>query len=172
MAINSIDQFYSEAGEFITGFNDFVAANNLLAKARSDHICYKCDSSEKFERMREMFEDKSNSRFIYQSIISGRRIAYVALRRAIKTVLGDIRFLELSDQKPDGSQTDRFDHIEIYPVGIKYSELVEAMKQTGVDVNEVVRPHHTTHDSDIGGGFLIRLTEGPLLDKIKNEEMS
>ena len=172
MTISSIDQFYSEAEKVTTEFNDFVSANGLSSKARSDHICYKCDSSEKFELMKKMFEDKSNSVFIYQSIISGRRIAYIALKRAIKTVLGDILFLELSDQKPDGSQTDRFDHIEIYPVSMTYNELVEAMKQTGVDVNEVVRPHHTTHDSDIGGGFLIRLTEGPLLDKIKNEEMS
>ena len=38
-------------------------------------------------------------------------------------------------------------------------------------VIKVERPHHTTHDIDIGAGFLFRCTEGLLIEKIKNSEM-
>jgi len=38
-------------------------------------------------------------------------------------------------------------------------------------VIKVERPHHTTHDIEIKDGFLFRCTQGPLIEKVKREEM-
>jgi predicted metalloenzyme YecM len=166
----SLEAFYIESRVFVERFNAFAKKHALDGVASADHICYKCDSAESFEQMRAMFEGEG-SEYMYQSIISKRRIAVIKLARGIETALGVIYFLELSDQKPDGSQKNSFDHIEIYPLDRTYDELVQTFEHAGETVTKVVRPHHTTHDIDIGNGFLTRLTEGPLIEKITREEM-
>jgi len=158
----NIDEFYSQAKEIVSVFDDTV--KNI--KASADHICYKCSSNEVFEVLRRVLEENSN--YFYQSIISKRRISYLKLNKPIKTSLGNIHYVELSDQKPDRSQVDGFDHIEIY--SNNYEELIQAMEKTGLPMKKVVRPHHTTHDINIGK-YLIRLTEEPLIEKIKREQM-
>ena len=115
-----------------------------------------------------MFEDASE--YIFQSIISRRRIAVIGIKRGIETSLGTINVLELSDQKPDGSQHDGFDHIEAYAVGRSYDEMVREFEACE-KVIKVERPHHTTHDIDIGDKFLFRCTQEPLIEKIKRTEM-
>jgi hypothetical protein len=134
-----------------------------------DHICYKCGSTEDFERIRAIFE--SESHFIYQSIISKRRIAIVKFKKGIDTILGPIYYLELSDQKPDGSQVNGFDHIEIFPTTGSVEELSDHISGKGITVVKVERPHHTTYDLEIGEGYAIKLTTEPLVEKIKREEM-
>ena len=84
--------------------------------------------------------------------------------------MGPILFLELSDQKPNGSQMGGFDHIELYPTAISYDDLVEKLEMSE-KIIKVERPHHPTHDIDIGGGFLARLEPGALIEKIKTSEM-
>ena len=167
--IKDIAQFYLDSQELVNQFNLFVSKNNLEKISRADHICYKCDSREEFESMRNLLEKESN--YIYQSIISERRIAIVKLKREIETNLGRISILELSDQKPDMSQKSKFDHIEIYPVGISYKKLIEHVEMSKMPMKKVVRPHHTTIDIEIGKSYLVRLEEEPLLDKIKRAEM-
>jgi predicted metalloenzyme YecM len=166
--MESIEKFYTESAEFVALFDAFATRHDLQGKACADHICYKCGSKESFERMRELFE--SRSEYLYQSIISKRRIAIIRLKPGIQTSLGVINFLELSDQKPDNSQHDDFDHIEAYPVGQSYDAMVKAFEATE-RVVKVERPHHTTHDIDIGEGFLFRCTHEPLIEKIRNSEM-
>lgn len=167
--ISTLDQFYNEAAESAALLNAFAKKHDLANIARADHICYKCSSSNVFETMRMMFEFRSA--YIYQSIISKRRIAYIKIPRSLSTSLGDINFLELSDQKLDGSQTDRFDHIELYPIGISYEELVQKIVRGGEVAEKVERPHHTTHDVKLDTGFLVRFEPDALVDKIKREEM-
>ena len=166
--MNTIEEFYAEVEKFVTIFNIFAAKHNLVGRAQADHICYKCDSKESFERMREMFETASE--YVYQTIISKRRIAIIRFKKGIETSLGTINFLELSDQKPDNSQHDSFDHIEAYAVGRSYDDMVKEF-EASEKVIKVERPHHTTHDIDIGNGFLFRCTQGPLIEKIKDSEM-
>ena len=163
--IQSIDQFFSEAEPWITSYDSWIAQHDV--KAVSDHICFKCDSSAEYESMRAVFE--SDSQFIFQSIVSGRRISIIGLPRDINTKLGTINILELSDQKPDGSQQSGFDHIELFPARGTRTSLVNEFKLQGVDIKEIKRPHHTTWDTFIDGNFKARLEDGPLLDKIKNE---
>ena len=162
--MRNLEEFYEGAKDVVEKFDKFVNENGLKEIAKADHICYKCASSEIFEKIRKLFENT----WFYQSIIAGRRIAIIKLKEPINTSLGEISLLELSDQKPDGSQTNKFDHIEIYPVGISYEELVFYLEDKDLNVVKVERPHHTTHDIKIGD-FLIRLTREPLLDKIKEE---
>lgn len=167
--IKSIGDFYKGSESYIALFNEFAKKHSLVGRAEADHICYKCASSESFERIRKIFENECE--YLYQSIISGRRIAIIRFKKGIESLLGTIHFLELSDQKPDNSQREGFDHIEAYPVGRTYDEMVGEFEATE-QVVQVVRPHHTTHDIDIGGDFLFRCTHGPLIEKIKNTEMA
>ncbi|MEN9560736.1 MAG: YecM protein, partial [Candidatus Parcubacteria bacterium] len=120
--MKTIEEFYVEAGKFVTIFDTFAEKHDLVGRAQADHLCYKCDSKDSFERIREMFEGASE--YIYQSIISRRRIAIIRLKKGIGTDLGIINFIELSDQKPDNSQKDGFDHIEAYAVGRSYEEMI------------------------------------------------
>ncbi len=168
--IKTARDFFADAERFITLFDKFAQKHCLKGRAQADHLCYKCGSRESFERLRTLFETESE--YIYQSIISKRPIAYIKCKTGIATSLGTIHFLELSDQKPDGSQQDGFDHIEAYPVGWSYDDMVRELEKTE-RVVKVERPHHTTHDVEIGEGegFLFRCTRGPLLEKIKDGEM-
>lgn len=171
----SLECFLTEAGESVRKFDEFVQKRGLNepeSVLTADHICYKCGSRESFEGIRAWFEGYSD--FIYQAIISSRRIAYIKIPGAMKSLLGPIRYIELSDQKPDGSQKEGFDHIEVYPLygdgDDAYERLVARLSKTD-QVQEVSRPHHSTHDIDIGNGFIFRCSRGPLLHKIKSSEM-
>lgn len=164
----SIEDFYTQAQKYVAFFDAFAQKHALADRALADHICYKCDSTQEFERMRALLEHESA--YVYQSIISKRRISYIKFKRGIETTLGTILFLELSDQKLDGSQKSGFDHIEAYPTQESYEEFVREFEKSE-KVVKVERPHHTTHDIDIGEGFLFRCTRGSLLEKIKAEEM-
>ncbi len=150
-------------------FDDFVRNCDLVGKVSADHVCIKCSSNEIYERERKLFE--FDSRFVYQSIISKRRIAIIGLSKGLATVVGSLNFLELSDQKPDGSQKDCVDHIEIIPAGISYEELILKVKESGYSVTESTKLHHSTYDVILPLGFMIRLSQEMLVDKIKREEM-
>ncbi|RLI68185.1 MAG: hypothetical protein DRP02_13100 [Candidatus Gerdarchaeota archaeon] len=166
--IETIKDFYAGACDTAKLFDEFVAKHGLSEIAKADHLCYKCDSSKVFLAMREFLE--ANSKWSYTSPIAGRRISVIRLNEPITTSLGDISIIELSDQKPDGSQTNRFDHIEIYSTSGDYEGLAQHLKDRGLNVNEVVRPHHTTYDVRVTDTFIVRLTEGPLADKIREEQ--
>ncbi len=166
--ITTIENFTNSSKIYIDKLNAFAQKGNLADVVKIDHLGYKCESNESFEQARAVFEQ--NSEYIFQSIISLRRIAYIKLKQPITTDLGDLWFVELQDQKPDGSQIEKFDHVEGYSVGISYGEMVE--KISGFEtIIESKKSHHPTHDVDLGDGFSFKCTYGPLLDKIKNDEM-
>jgi predicted metalloenzyme YecM len=148
----------------------FCEEQGLVGLVEADHICMRCSSSTVYEARRADFEGKST--FIYQSVISDRRIGVIGLAEAIPTTVGNIKYLELADQKPDNSQIDRIDHIEMVPTGITYDELVSKLKANGVELSETVRPHHTTHEIRLPSGFEIRLSREMLIEKVKREEMN
>ncbi|OGZ43829.1 MAG: hypothetical protein A2719_02585 [Candidatus Ryanbacteria bacterium RIFCSPHIGHO2_01_FULL_45_22] len=150
--------------------------------ASPDHVSYKCGSSESFEAMRRLLEGEYVSDYVHQSCIAGRRIAYFrlhsALCHALHAPFGPISFVELADQKPDGSQQDGFDHIEIYPRKsnkpyevITYQKLVSEVLGLfpGSRVHYVGQFHRTTWDVLFENGAILRLTQGPLIEKIKRE---
>lgn len=166
--IQTIDDFYTEVEWYVAMFDAFVERHQLVGKSQADHICYKCGSKESFERIRALFETESE--YMYQSIISKRRIACIRFKKGIETSLGTIVLLELSDQKPNGSHEEGFDHIEVYPTKFSYDQMIGELEKTE-QVIKVARPHHTTHDINIAGNFLFRCTHGPLIEKIKTTEM-
>ncbi len=165
--MTSVEEFYEEAQKLAQIFDSWVEKINLAAVA--DHVCYKCGDEEEFSGMRKMFE--AESKFIYQSIISGRRIAVIKFVRPVSTSMGDIWYLELAAQKPDGSQLSGFDHVEIYPLKGTMEALAEEMMAQGVRLEKIVRPHHTTYDGVIEGRLKIRLEDEALVEKIKRDEM-
>lgn len=159
-----------KTGEILQEFNAFCEQHGLIGKVQADHIGLKCSSNELYESQRKVFEH--DSKFIYQSIISKRIISIVGLTHGLKTSVGSLNYLELSDQKPDGSQKDSIDHLEIIPVGISYQELVDDLTMKGVVLQEKIKPHHTTYDIVLASGFVIKLSREMLIDKIKRGEMA
>jgi predicted metalloenzyme YecM len=163
------ERFFYLASSKIHRFEAFTRRYSLQYRIRADHIGYKCGSLQEFEATRIYFESRSD--FIYQSIISERRIAIIKLAQPISTCCGSISYLELSDQKPDQSQHSGFDHIEFFPISGTPEELSLYLLTLGVDVKKVDRPHHKTYDITRTPGFKLRIEEGPLIDKIVNSEI-
>ncbi len=166
--MKSIAEFYEGAQRHVGYANAWF--EYYRPKAIADHICYKCASSEEFEQMRTMLEKESV--FVYQSIISNRRIAIIRLKNSIATTLGEVWFVELSDQKVDGSQRSEFDHIEIYPETGSMEDLVRILEEKGVIVEKVSRPHHTTFDVAIHESFKTRIEPEALIEKIIRDELT
>lgn len=125
-------------------FDTFCKNNDLLGKVKTDHIGLKCSSKEVYELQRSFFEFES--KFMYQSIISKRRISIVGLTQGLETSVGPLNYVELSDQKPDGSQKDVIDHLEVVPLTMSYEELINYVKSKKVTLKETIKPHHTTYD--------------------------
>ena len=167
--MENVQTFYADAEPLVKAINDFAKRYGLIAIAAVDHFCYKCGSHEVFEQTRALLEPESA--FVYQSYISGRRIAILKLKKGLKTGLGEVTTLELSDQKPDNSQTTGFNHVEIYPVGVSYDELVSTLRERGATLQKTERPHHTTYDIALGQ-FNVKLTQELLIEKIKKDEMN
>ena len=166
--ISNIEQFYLEGKMVLEKLDVFFGEVGLVGLVRADHICFKCESSDEFENMRKIFEQ--NSAYLFQSIISARRISVIKFVQPLETIVGEICMLELSDQKPDGSQKSEFDHIEVYPVGKSVEEIVKFLEQKGIVVEKEAKPHHTTWDFFVDG-FRVRIEECPLMEKIKREEI-
>ena len=168
--IQTLTDFRRQARPFVQKFNAFANNHQLMGLARVDHICYKCGSRETFDTVWTLFENESE--YMHQTMISGRPIAYIKMKKSIETLLGPISFLELSDQKPDGSQVDGFDHVEVYPFAsmLSYEQFVQLFRDSAQVVMHEPRPHHTTDSVDIEGkggkGFLFRCTQGTLIEKI------
>lgn len=157
------------ARPLVAQFNSFCEENDLVGLVQADLICVKCSDSEVYEARRKDAEERSH--FIYQTIVSDRRISLIKLKDIIPTLVGNIEYLELCDQKMDNSQDDRISHIEIVPVAISYNELIDKLKERGVELKEAIRPHHSTHDIVLSSGFSIRLYPEFLIDKIKRTEI-
>jgi predicted metalloenzyme YecM len=169
--INAPEDFYKEAQAYAMRFDDFAAhQHRLQGHIVPDHICYKCGATESFEKELALLTENGVNTLRDMSIISGRRIAYVELTRWVDTLMGPIHYLELQEQKPDGSQKEGFAHIEAYPVDMNYDALIEMLRQGGEEVTEKVRPHHTTHEVNLGGDFFFVCTREPLIDKIEREK--
>lgn len=165
--MHTLEAFLSAAQSSLDVFSAW--ARQAQPNGKADHLGYKCSSSQEFEELRAILEHQST--FVYQSIISQRRIAIIKFVQPLSTALGDIWYLELSDQKPDGSQKSGFDHLELYPVERSVDQLVAELEQKGLIFEKTVRPHHTTFDLIISEGFKVRLEAEPLIEKIMREEM-
>lgn len=171
------------AREFLESFRAWAHAFSWL-KAAPDHFCYRCRDGGEYEAIRARFEERS--RFIYQSIISGRRIAVIGLADPVSTPLGDLRVLELSDRKPSGEDRSGYDHVEIYPTEgdlDALAGLLNGVRLRAFDVGTMSaferkgRPHHATWDAKLAfdplridrKDLILRLTAEPLVAKIAQE---
>jgi len=163
----TVEAFIRATEPCVNEFNRW--AHNLRFAAVADHLGYKCVSSHEFEHIRHLFERADS--FMYQSFISGRRVAIIKLPFAVHTYFGDIWYLELSDQKPDGSQYGRFDHIEIYPAFFTMENMVELVKRNGIYFTPSNHAHHNTFDVLLEHGLKVRLEPEPLIKKIIRDEM-
>ncbi len=151
----------------VAQLNSFCSEQGLVGIVQADLICIRCSTSDIYDARRKDLEMKN--KFIFQSIVSGRRVSAIGLMEPLLTVVGDIGCLELCDQKPDHSQDDRISHITL--VSSAYEEVMSKLKAGGVAIEETVRPHYTSADIILPSGFTIRLAKEKLIEKIKREEM-
>jgi predicted metalloenzyme YecM len=152
---------------------------------KADHLSYKCREVREYDELRSRFEEYadgwSGCRFLHQTIVSGRRVAAIGLADPIPTPFGDIRLLELSEPRPMKAELHGYDHVEVYPTNGSVDDMAEALNsirsssivsrhQRSIFVKKG-RPHHTTWDAvittaDGSGDYILRLTDGPLAEKI------
>lgn len=155
----------------------FLEKTGLRDCISPDHVGYKCSSTEEYEAIKSsllLMAELEN-----ETVISGRRIAYFKLgcSIAISTEAGAIEYVELQDQKPDNSQTSRFDHLEIVPKGINHSDLIDRIETLGYTVAIDDKSHHTTWrivapDQSTNDGPILKISIGRLIEKIREEELS
>lgn len=160
-------EFIAGAKNILLEFNALTKDFGFLEDTTPDHICYKCSNKKEFEHIRAFFEE--HGQFIYQAEISGRPIATIKFKEPLVCERGEVWYLELSDQKPDGSQTSRWDHMEVKHNTDDYGGLVQSAQDLGLDVVEKFRPHHTTHEVKLENGFKLVFTREMLGEKIKKE---
>jgi predicted metalloenzyme YecM len=163
-------QFRKILQDYLDELSTFCVENRILIKGVSlDHVCYKCSSNEEYENIRRMFEYEDI--FVYQSIISKRRIAYIGLGESLQSIFGAVNYLELSDQKPDNSQESKCDHVEPLPININYKEMVELFEKHSLKTEISNKPHHQTYDIILPCGVKLKLSRCPLIDKIYEDEL-
>lgn len=153
----------------VAQFNEFCELNALIGLIQADYMCIKCSDADIYEGRRLEYEEVSS--FMYQSLVSGRRVALFRLTESIATKVGDIKYLMLCDQKSDGSQDDRVAYFEVVATPGNYETVVEKLKAREVPVKETVRPHFTSYDATLPTGFTVRIAKEAIIDKIKREEV-
>lgn len=157
------------AAPLVAQLNGFCEEQGIMGMVEADLICIRCSQSDIYEARRKDMESKSE--WMYQAIAGDRRTSFIKLKESIVTEMGAIEYLELCDQKPDNSQDDRISHITVVPVTSSYEEIINKLKEKGLDVVETVRPHYTSADVKLPSGFTMRIGKEFLVDKIKREEM-
>lgn len=166
--VNAVD-FMHGAVRYLTKFDGFAEQHRLRGYGTADHLCFKCGSHESYMGILEML--RHAKRYAYESIIGGRDITYLKLNRPLYSIVGPVYFLEISDQKPDGSQRNGFDHVEIYPSLGDMQSLVNHLRRNGARFGDGSCAHHETFDSERIDGLMVRIEHGPLIHKIVHEEM-
>lgn len=149
--------------------------------ATADHLSYKCREVLEYDELRSRFEEHDaggwrGCRFMYQSIVSGRRVSVIGLTDRLRTPFGDLRVLELAEPKPMSADPGGFDHVEIFSPSVGADELALRLRRSGAPFVKKERPHHVTWDAKIpvdpSSGrrdVTIRLTDEPLAAKIGRE---
>lgn len=166
--IQNIEEFFIQAQKSLESVNNFFEKHDLKGHIQADHLGYTCSIPQEFESLRKIFENESL--YLYQSIISKRRISIIRLQRGIWSSAGDMYCLELSDQKPDNSFVSGFDHLEVYPKNESVEDLLKILQEKNIDIKKTEKPHHTTWDFFVEG-FKVRIEKNALIEKIKQEEM-
>lgn len=169
MSFLTFAAFIEAAAQSLELTRDFLDTHGLTEQVVVDHICYKCQDSTEYEAMRALLEQNPPSAFLIQTILSGRRVAYIGLREGLSVGSHHIMWIELADKRPIEDEETGFHHIEMYPLHMSYDQLVFKLQAEGEQAILKERPHHTTHDIRLREGLIVRLTDMPLIKKIVAE---
>jgi predicted metalloenzyme YecM len=167
---SSYDEFIAASSPYLEYCSAFIALHKLEDEVTADHICYKCCSAEEYDQLRALLEVYPPAKYFYQVNLSKRRVAYIGLEQSIPLRTGAIKFIELADKKGN-EEVCGFHHVELYPLHMSYESLVKHLEERGEKPELKERPHHTTYDITLSNGFIIRLTNQPLIKKIAEEEL-
>ena len=172
------------AAPLLEAFRGWAQAHVALRSevlVTADHLSYKCREFREYDELRSRFEEYADGgwrgcRFIYQSIISGRRVSVIGLTEGIRTPFGDLRVLELAEPKTMAADPGGFDHVEVFSPFVGIDQLAELFRRSGQPFVKKERPHHMTWDAripvDPSSGrpdVTVRLTDEPLAAKIGRE---
>lgn len=150
--------------------NAWANAKGILGNVRADHIGFTCASDDEFRAMME--RQAQEFAWVHTVLLSGRLVAYAKLRASAASAFGPVHFVEISAQKPDGSQASRFNHLEVACGGMKMETVVAHWRTRGVTGMPSGRIHHPTYDIVLDGGFEIRIEPEPLVEKIVREMLA
>ena len=181
MENQTLESLMGQARKRIETLDRFLSSTALPKScAAPDHIGYKCASQQEYDAIKSLLMPGSGAAavcWMYESVISNRRIAYVRFRDeyVLTAQCGPIAYMEIQDQKPDNTQVAGFDHIEVVlKTGKEADNFLYLIKTRGYKVAENIKTHHATKDIilDIDNRqFIIKISSIPLVAKIKNEEM-
>jgi predicted metalloenzyme YecM len=168
MTINSYQDIKNISQPYTTRVLDFLQQHDLSDSLIADHICIKCRSGEEYDQVRKIIESAKTTQFSYQAVLTGRRIAYCKLADGIPFGGSTINFIELSDHKKSDNIAG-VHHIEFYPTAGTLQQLISILDEKNIHGDLKERPHHTSFDITMPDGFVIRLSEEPLIRKISQE---
>ncbi len=152
--------------------NNFIFKYRVFKRRKIlDHFGYKCSSHEEYESIKKLFMPQSiepMALWIHEYWLSGRRVSCISLKDPyipMMALANKFYYLELQDQKPDGSQISGVDHVEIVLTKKEKDKVVFLCKEQGVPIQENAHPHHNTTDL-IFPGCTIKISLQPLVKTI------
>lgn len=165
-----INFFYNKLQSYLDNFSAYGAEFNINMKGIDfDHICYKCRSQKEYEYLRGLMEIEG--KFIYQAIISGRRISIIGFKKPLVSKFGKVKYLELSDKELGSDIIYGCNHLELIPKSISYGEMVKRFKKSNSSLVRNKKKHHFTYDLVISKSLKIKFSKGRVIDHIYKSEM-
>lgn len=163
----SFKQFADAAVCILDEVAGFFTEQQVATLVAIDHVCYKCFSRAEYDRLRELLESSVEISYLFQIQLAGRRVAYFGLHQGLPVRgFGNVPCIEICDKRETHRESPGFHHVELYPAGIGYDPLLQALVARGMKPALKSRPHHTTFDMTLPSGLVVRLTERPLIHTI------
>lgn len=153
-------------------FNEFINVNKGsidFSKLVPDHICYRCGSHESYK---ELFADlRKKAELISIAEVNGREICIFELPFRFETRGGDIRKLELCDQKPSNLQVEGFEHIEFVVADKKDYWIIQGQFQKLYkDMVEKQSNERTTFEVKLASDMTFIVELEPIMETIARRE--
>lgn len=98
----------------------------------------------------------------------------IRLRRKVKSVLGDVGLIELSEQRHDYSPRRRFNHFGVLPVlnqrigNIEgnYYEIFHSFRRKNINIYSADEQGCLSSCVDIGEGLSLKINTRPLIERV------
>lgn len=161
--------FRTQIQSFVKDILTYIQSSGVsLDVFEIDHVAYKNSNTENYEKVRKDFGKEV---FIYESVISNRRIAISKFRDPVKVEGKIIKYIEIFEPKPDKITEDKLDHIEIISNNLDYESFVKIFEDSGVELTFEDKGYDRFYAFNTDKGYEVKLSDHKIVDKIYKEEM-